>query len=377
MSRLVFSNANLLDPESEGPVPLGWLLVEDGVITAWQEGPPPGALASRTLDADGLWLAPGFIDLHIHGDLAITRGDGLPPALQATSLALARRGTTAFLATTVSMAPPPLLDFVTRVRETDATGAACLGVHLEGPWIAPGRVGAHDPASVRNYDGREAADLVARAEGALAMVTLAPELPGGLQAVEDLRRAGLVVSLGHSEASPECIDDAIERGLSHVTHLFNAMGPLHHRDLGTAGMALSDDRLTADLICDGVHVHPRIVRLAALAKGERLCLVSDQVGPRLGSLPLERDGCVWRTSDGTLAGSAVTLAQSVGCFRRYTGAGLRETVAAATLRPARVLGLESQRGTLRKGARADLVLLDRETRVRATWIAGQRVRDPG
>jgi len=375
VGQLVFSNANLLDPESNGPIPLGWLLVEDGVITAWQEGPPPAALASRTVDADGLWLAPGFIDLHIHGDLAVARGDRLPSALQATSRALARRGTTAFLATTVSMAPEALLDFVTGVREGGATGATCLGVHLEGPWIAPGRVGAHDTASVRDYDPREAAELVARAEGTLAMVTLAPELPGGLQAVEDLRRAGLVVSLGHSEALPACIDDAIGRGLSHVTHLFNAMGPIQHRELGTAGMALSDDRLTADLICDGVHVHPRMVRLAALAKGERLCLVSDQVGPRLGPSPLERDGCVWRTSDGTLAGSAVTLAQSVGCFRRYTGAGLRETIAAATVRPARVLGVESQRGTLRKGARADLVLLDREARVRATWIAGERVRD--
>lgn len=377
MGRILFCNANLLDPEDDGPVPLGWLLVEGGRIAAWEEGLPPKQLESLAIDAEGLWLAPGFLDLHIHGDLAAAQGDAVPRALQATASALAARGTTAFLATTVSMAAEPLADFVSQVRTTAVSGATCLGIHLEGPWIHPQRAGAHEVAAVRPYDPREARELVARAEGALAMVTLAPEVPGGLDAVEELRRAGLVVALGHSEASPPCVEDAIRRGLTHVTHLFNAMSPVHHRELGVAGMALSDDRLTADLICDGVHVNPRMVRLAALAKRERLCLISDQVGSQLGGASLERDGCVWRTAEGGLAGSAVTLSQSVACLRRYTGASLRESIAAATVRPARVLGIEGEHGTLRKGARADLVLLDREARVRGTWVAGKRIGAPG
>ena len=373
VGRVLFCNVNLLDPEQTGPVPLGWLLVEDGRIADWEQGLPPPELRSIAIDGEGLWLAPGFIDLHVHGPLAGAHAEEVPASLLQLASSLAQRGTTAFLATTVSAAAAPLDDFVSRIAATPVRGARCLGVHLEGPWIHPDRAGAHERSAVRPYDRREARELVARAEGTLAMVTLAPEVPGGLQAVEDLRQAGLVVALGHSEAQPLELDGAIARGLTHVTHLFNAMGALHHRNVGTVGMALTDDRLTTDVICDGVHVDPRMIRLAATAKRERLCLISDQVGPQLGPLALVRDGCVWRKADGGLAGSAVSLDQSVACFRRYTGVDLREAVAAATVRPARVLGVEREHGTLRRGARADLVLLDREARVRATWLAGAEV----
>jgi N-acetylglucosamine-6-phosphate deacetylase len=376
VSRTLLTNAYLLDPEDTGSIPLGWLLIEDGTIADCGEGDAPEGIDVHTLDLDGSSLAPGFIDLHFHGELAAARGPDIAAQLETTARNLANRGTTAFLATTVSLEMAELADFVTHIAPMtqDTAGSAnCLGIHLEGPWIHPEHAGAHEAVGIRPYQSCEAQELLARADGSLAMVTLAPEISGGLRAVEELRHAGPVVAIGHSRADPPCIDEAVARGMTHVTHLFNAMTPAHHRDLGVAGCALTDDRLTADLICDGVHVEPRMVELAARAKRERLCLISDQVGCKLGGLDLERDGCVWRTADGTLAGSAISLSQSLTCFRTYAGVELREAVAAVTLRPARVLGIESQRGTLRKGARADLVVLDRDLRVRATWLAGRRV----
>lgn len=376
MARILFSNASLLDPEGRGPIPQGWLLVEDGRIAETGEGEPPKGIEARVLDLDGMNLAPGFIDLHFHGDLASARGTDLAPTLRDTAWSLASRGTTAFLATTVSLEIDQLVDFVTQIAPLtpDAgVGASCLGIHLEGPWIHPQQAGAHEAVNIRPYQSGEARELIARADHSLAMVTLAPEVAGGLTAVEQLRHAGLVVAIGHSRAEPPCIEQAVERGMTHVTHLFNAMTPAHHRDLGVAGCGLTDDRLTADLICDGVHVDPKMVRLAVRAKGDRLCLISDQVGRELGGQRLQRDGCVWRTAEGQLAGSAIPLSQSLACFQAYSGVELREAVAAVSLRPARVLGIESQRGTLRRGARADLVVLDRDLRVDATWLAGRRL----
>lgn len=380
MTRILFANANLLDPEGDGPSLRGWLLVENGRIAETGQGEPPEGIQARILDLDGMSLAPGFIDLHFHGDLASARGTDLVPTFRDTAQALASRGTTAFLATTVSLEIDRLVEFVSEIGPLtpDAgVGASCLGIHLEGPWIHPRQAGAHEAANIRPYRTREAGELIARADRSLAMVTLAPEMEGGLTAVEQLRDAGLVVAIGHSRAEPPCIDEAVARGMTHVTHLFNAMTPVHHRDLGVAGCGLTDDRLTADLICDGVHVDPKMVRLAARAKRERLCLISDKVGRGLGGQSLERDGCVWRTAEGQLAGSALTLSQSLACFRSYTGVDLREAVAAVSLRPARVLGIESQRGTLRKGARADLVVLDRDLRVHATWLAGRELEPRG
>ena len=376
MARILLGNANLIDPEATGPIPLGWLMIEDGRILALGDGETPSGVDADTLDLDGHSVAPGFLDLHFHGDLATASGAGLALAFEATASQLLSQGTTGFLATSVSLDSTQLAEFVLQIgsmTRDDADESSCLGIHLEGPWIHPRHGGAHEASGIRPFRRDEAHDLLDRSAGTLRMVTLAPEVQGGLEAVELLSKEGLVVAIGHSRAEPPLIDDAVARGLTHVTHLFNAMTQPHHRELGVAGCALTDDRLTADLICDGVHVDPRMVALAARAKRDKLCLISDQVGRQLGGQTLERDGCVWRTRDGDLAGGAISLAQSLACFRTYSRVDLREAVATVTLRPARVLGIESQRGTLRPGARADLVVLDPDLRVRSTWLAGRRV----
>ncbi|MDH3213856.1 MAG: amidohydrolase family protein, partial [Myxococcales bacterium] len=217
-----------------------------------------------------------------------------------------------------------------------------------------------------------------RGEGWVRMVTLAPEVEGVAVLEAALGRRGIAIALGHSLADAEQVLAAIDRGARHVTHLFNAMGPMHQRAPGLAGVALGEERLTCDLICDGVHVHPAMVRLAARAKGDRLILITDRVDPPggesegFGSGPVRDDGTAIRMTDGNLAGSRLTLDAAVRRLREAAGLTLLEAVAACTLRPARVLGIESERGTLRPGARADFALLDDEGRVLETWIAGQR-----
>jgi N-acetylglucosamine-6-phosphate deacetylase len=236
--------------------------------------------------------------------------------------------------------------------------------------------GAQPRGGIRPFDAEEGRVLFDGASGAIRMVTLAPEVPGAEELLAELGRRRILAALGHSLTGAEALERAIGAGLRHVTHLFNAMGPLHHRERGTAGLALADDRLTCDLICDGAHVHPDVVRVAARAKGDGLLLITDAVDPppsgpvSFGSGPLANDGVALRLPDGRLAGSCLTLDLAVRNLRRFSGVGLREAVAACTLRPARLLGIESERGTLRPGSRADLVLLDVGDEVAGCWIGG-------
>jgi N-acetylglucosamine-6-phosphate deacetylase len=382
MRRAVLANARLLDPEDSVPE-AGSLVLEGGRIAAVLapgDAPPRDA---EHVDCRGLWLAPGFIDLHHHGRLVFADADSAAAALEADSASLLRQGTTAFLPTTVAWPHAELRGRVAglarALEEPGGTwpGAIPLGVHLEGPWIRSEMAGAQPRHGIRSYDAEQGREIFDAARGSVRLVTLAPELPGAPELLAELARRRIVAALGHSLAAGEAVERAIGEGLRHVTHLFNAMGGLHHRERGTSGLALADDRLTCDLICDGAHLHPDVVRLAARAKGDRLLLITDRIDPlgteSFGSGPLASDGVAFRLPDGRLAGSSLTLDRAVRNLQTFAGASLREAVAACTLRPARLLGIESERGTLRRGARGDLVLLDGGGRVSECWIAGAPV----
>jgi len=258
-------------------------------------------------------------------------------------------------------------------------GACPLGVHLEGPWISHEAAGAQPRPAIRPFGSAEDRQLIDVHHEIIKMVTLAPECEGADTLLDKLTQRSMVASLGHSRAPGKVIDAAISRGMTHVTHLFNAMGPVHHRDPGVAVRVLGEERLTCDLILDGVHVHPTIATGATRVLGDRLVLISDRVAPppegdrTFGSGRLIDDGTALRLEDGRLAGSSLCLDRAVRNARSLAGLSELSAIAAATLRPARVLGIESRRGTLRVGARADFAILDSEGRVEETWVGGRRV----
>jgi N-acetylglucosamine-6-phosphate deacetylase len=389
MASLLFENALLFDPELSSPTP-GGILVEGERIAARLERPLSGDHDAARRDLGGLGIAPGFVDLHFHGQFVFSADDARDDAIhgaliQAASLSC--HGTTAYLATTVAARQEALAAQVEGLaRALDGAtpdGARPIGLHLEGPWINELAAGAQPLAGIRSCRIDEANDLLDRAAGWVRMLTFAPEIAGTGQLLDLLAQRGVVAALGHSRASAERVDDAVTRGARHVTHLFNAMGALHHREPGLAGMALADDRLSADLICDGVHVDRRVVQLAARALGSRMMLITDRIDPdpdageaSFGSGALNDDGKALRLPDGRLAGSRLTLDVAVRNAMRFADLPLLDAIAACTLRPARLLGLEAELGTLRPGARADFVVLDKDGAVLETWVGGRCVH-PG
>ncbi len=381
MARILLRNALLLDPEGREPRAAS-LLLDDGRIVAHLGAEAIGVGDAVVIDLGGLGLAPGFIDVHWHGSLPFGAPESLAAALQEASRERVKEGVTAFLPTSVSMPGAELAGFVANLAWALGTercdGARPLGLHLEGPWISPHAAGAHPETGIHAVEMKEARSLFDRAGGTVRMVTLAPEIPGAEDLLAELARRGIAAALGHSMACAEDVERAIACGARHVTHLFNAMSPLQHRAPGLPGCALSDERLSFDLICDGIHVDPRVVKLAFKAQRDQLILITDRVDPLLGGLgrgmgTLSDDGHAIRLPDGRLAGSSLTLDVALRNACRHASVSLLEAVTACTLRPARLLGVESEHGTLRPGARADLTVIDAAGHVVETWVSGECV----
>jgi N-acetylglucosamine-6-phosphate deacetylase len=388
MERLVLEPSRLLDPDERSPS-AGLLVVEGGRIAArLAPGAAPPADALH-VDLAGLELAPGFLDLHYHGALIFTPPDEAALALARAGTALLATGVTGFLPTTVTWPAAELSAHVSAwaraaaEQGAPADRAAALGLHLEGPWIRPEAAGAQPKSGIRPYRDADA-ELLDRAEGLARLVTFAPEAEGASALLAALARRGIAASLGHSLADVASCERAIGAGARHVTHLFNAMGAFHHRAPGLIGVALGDDRLSCDLICDGVHVHPAALRTAARAKGDRLVLITDNVEipslpqhanafPSFGSGSVRDDGVALRLADGTLAGSRLTLDRALANALAFGALSPLEAVRAMTLAPARLLGIERERGSLRVGARADFAMLGPDGQVAQTWISGRRV----
>lgn len=376
MGKLALTGAKVVDPENAAAAN-STLLVEDGRIVECLPGGSRAGEDWQRVDLGGRTLAPGFIDLHFHGELMIAAPVEFGGALERASQRMIRHGTTAFLATTVAWEKSSLAAWVGSLAEVVAaesiSGAACVGLHLEGPWISPDMPGAMSSECIHPYDLGASVVLDAAGE-LLRMVTLAPEIEGAPELLAELTRRGVVASLGHSQASEQQVREGVERGISHATHLYNAMGPMHHREPGVAAHVLSEDRMSCDLICDGAHVHPTMVRLAAAVARDRLMLISDRVDlPRRPHEPEPAPGHERGPNireDGVIVGSRLTLDAAVRNARAFSAMTLPEAVAACTLRPAKLLGMEAERGTLRAGARADFALLDEAGRVVETWLGG-------
>lgn len=357
-----------------GPRLLGcdadWLRIEHGVIAELGSGRPPGE--SHEL-GDG-WLVPGFVDLHVHGGGGASFQDG--DAVTAARYHRAH-GTTTMLASLVSAPVDDLVAAVERLAPAHRNGLVA-GVHLEGPFLAASHCGAHDPAALVPPDP-SALDRLTDT-GLVRMVTVAPELPGALEAVRTLSARGVVVAVGHTGATYAVTRAAVAAGARVGTHLFNGMPPLHHREPGPVLALLTDPSVVVEVIADGVHLHPHVVRWVLDQAPGRVALVTDAIAAagrpdstvQLGGQAVTvRDGAPRLTGTDTLAGSVLTMDAAIrGAVS--AGADLPVAVTAATATPARVLGL-ADRGDLAVGQRADLVHLSADLHARHTWVAGEEV----
>jgi len=372
-------NARVLTPDVE--LAGATVVIRDGRIEAVGAdlAPPAGA---RTFDLTGLTLVPGFIDIHVHGGGGFSLITEDPTEIRSYGRWAVSHGVTGFLVTLVGASLPQMkrwLAAAVAAGEGAEGDARPLGVHLEGPFVNPARRGALPAEGLRPPDVAEFEALADAAQGCLKVITLAPELPGAADLTAAARQRGVAVSMGHTDATYEQALEAIEWGARQATHCFNGMRPFHHRDPGCLGAILSSPMLTAELIADGVHVHPGAMALLLAAKGpQRTILVTDGIaaaGLADGAYSLAgeaiqvRDG-VASLPDGTLAGSVVTMDQAVRNMVRLGLAPLAEAVRMASSNPAAALGLGQRLGRVAPGFAADLVALDERLEVAMTFVGG-------
>lgn len=367
-------------------IPDAGILFRDDVIEA--VGPrssftlPVGATEIRALEQSA---APGFVDVHIHGAGGHDVMEGTEAALAAVSTTISAHGTTSFVATTVTADEDHLCRSTERIskymgqqRLSGDSRAEILGIHFEGPFINPIRRGVQPAEFIKLPSADLLSKFIEAAGGHAQMLTIAPELLGAMPCIEAARRAGLVVGIGHTDATYEQARAAIKRGAHHAIHVYNAMRPFSHRDSGVIGAVLTTPEVTAELIADGVHVDETAMRLLIQAKGASgVVLISDGISATgmpdgkyaLGSLEVTVSGGICRDKDGRLAGSTLTLDRALRNIVAL-GASVADAVRMLTLNPAKLLGIEFQKGALRTGADADIVLLDEGLRVTQVWTRG-------
>lgn len=353
----------------------GWVRIAGDTIAEVGDGAPPAPA-----DLTAALLVPGYVDAHCHGGGGASFLTTEPAEVASAAATHLRHGTTTVVASLVTAAPAELESQVAALATATAAGTIA-GIHLEGPWLAPGYRGAHAAALLAAPDPGVLARLLARAGGALRMVTVAPELPGALNLIGRVAAAGAVAAVGHTAADLATARAAITAGATGATHLFNAMPPLHHRAPGPVLALWTDPRVFLELIFDGVHLAPELAAFVLRSAPERAVLVTDAMAAagagdgdhRLGTLAVQvRDGVARVAGTDTIAGSTLTLDRAV---RNAVAAGVDLAVAlrAATANPAAYLGLAGV-GRLAPGYRADLLHLGADLAVRAVMRAGRWVR---
>jgi N-acetylglucosamine-6-phosphate deacetylase len=391
---IVLCANRLYTPQEEIQDPL--LFIEDGLIAAvssraQQEVPNNATVIDFTSDdlADAI-LAPGFVDIHMHGSAGLDVMRAAPAELPHLNKFLAAHGVTGYFPTTVAAPLDQTYRALERLADAieasqgshagngDAVQARPLGIHLEGPFLSHKRRGVHPPEYLVEPTLQIFERLWQAARGHVRMMTIAPELPGALEVIAEAARRNVLVSMGHSDAVLEAARAGVRAGARHATHTFNAMRPLDHRDPGILAEVLTDRQLTADIIVDGIHVAPEVVQLFLLAKGiERAVLITDATAAagmpdgtyQLGSIQVEvKDGRC--TMDGKLAGSVLTMDRAVRNVTQFAGWSLQQAIRAATLNPTRAVGL-AQHGQLAPGAEANIVALNPDGEVRNTIVRGR------
>ncbi|CAM3317156.1 N-acetylglucosamine-6-phosphate deacetylase [Paenibacillus lupini] len=363
----------------------GSILVRDGIIAQIIEDSEQPE-ADHIVDGQGKWLLPGFIDVHVHGGFGGDFMDATAESYDTITKFHASQGTTGMLATTVTASQEAIetvFQATSEYMKNDMPYTALLGVHLEGPFLSIKWIGAQNPAFLSPPRLDWLQDWTERYPGILKLLTLAPENEGAIEAIKWLADHNVVVACGHTDATYEVMKEAADAGLTHAVHTYNAMRPLHHREPGTVGAVLTDDRIYAELIADGHHVSPGAIKLLASSKpADKLILITDAISAAgrpdglydLGGLPVIVQDGVARLQEGNLAGSSLTMINAFRYMLEHTDYNVMDISRYASGNTAKQLGMFEHTGSIAIGKQADLVLAEPDfSSVSHTWVNGKQV----
>lgn len=334
----------------------------------------------EVIEADGRLVCPGLVDIHIHGYMGEDASDGSCDGLKVMAAGIAKNGVTSWCPTTMTIAKEDILTAFDTARKVKAEkapyGAKILGINCEGPFVNPSKKGAQPEEFILAPDG----DFILENADIVKLFTVAPEMEGGEECIKKVYEDGRVLtSMGHTNATFDEANAGIAQGVRHTTHLFNAMTALMHRNPGVVGAALSDERVSCELIADTFHVNPGLYKLVYKLKGDKLCLITDCMRAggmpdgnyTLGGQPVVKKGIQCLLEDGTIAGSVLKLNNAVKNLRDYTGISIPEAVACASLNPAKAIGEDKNIGSLEVGKLADIIICDNDFNVETTVINGE------
>lgn len=381
--RTIITNGKIVTPEKvlDGKT----IIIEEKKIQSIQEDLPPTSGEDTIIDAEGKWIAPGLIDIHVHGAAGFDTMDATPDALDHMGQFFAQHGVTNYLPTTMSSSPEAISAAVDNLVSCPPfeNGAQRLGVHVEGPYFNLDHRGAQSKDHLREADPSEYETWLD--SGILKLVSIAPELPGSLEFIQQGVSQDVEFAAGHTGATYTQLIQAADYGLRQATHTYNGMLGMHHRRPGTAGAVLTDDRIYGQIIADGIHVHPAMVDLLIRAKGtQRVILITDAIRAvgledgeyTLGDDPIVVKNGISRTLEGGLAGSTLTMDAAIRNVISFTGLSFQKVLPMATSVPARAMRWYGKKGVITPGADGDLCIFDRQLQVWMTIVQGHIVYQP-
>lgn len=363
------------------------IIIEKGKIIAITDKKEDLAILKNVeiIEAKDKFVVPGYIDIHVHGGGGSDVMDGEYEAIKQIAATHSRFGTTAFLPTTMTMAKDKIIKSLKSIHEARLKGtgtAEILGIHLEGPYINPEKKGAQKEEDIKKVSVEEFLEFNQASGNLIRLVTIAPEMPGAIDFIRWLHQQGIIVSVGHSNATYKQVQEGIQAGLSHVTHIFNAMRGLHHREPGVVGAALSSPKLIVEMIADGVHLHPMVLKmLTQIKESEKLVLITDAMratGFKEGTYDLGGQEVIVtqgqaKLKNGTLAGSVLTMDKAVKNLVTKVSISLLNAVQMASYNPAKCLGIDDRKGSLEINKDADIVILNKNLENELTMVAGKVV----